>query len=558
MASSDSVLKTLEETYEYICTSCAEDDLIKEAVKYCVECQRYCCQDCINIHRRIPVTKDHSFLDNSSVKSQGQSRSLPAIPTKQCSKHVGMIMYMYCKNHDVVCCHTCAVEDHRSCQDMVSVSDNIDQLYSQTDTSKTSSDIDRGIDDMNGEKNNTDALLQQLRDSKDAAIKTANDFRIEMEQLLRKLEEASVNEIENEYKKLETQLLDDKKKNDDLIDDLKNLKQLLVQASGNIAQQFVCSKLAQQYINTMDTGNISSSNIRYAEVLFRPWDELKTSIESKTKLGTTSAMLSGHDDLYKVTKTCKMDVRSLDDLHGCSITGSCIIDDTVLFTDSRTDKLIRYDILSSSLIDYCSTPRDPRGTCRVGDKEVAVACESVVQFLSVEDKLALSRSLEMKHKSYGIAYSNDKLYITDESKSLYMYDMSGNILKTVTSDNSGQPLFERSNHITFNDKKDRLFVGDDEKGLVCFNAECDYIETKTGPDVRPDGVCVDSYGNVIIANYHSSTILQCGRDGQKLGVIVNEANCPNHPRSVCIHTRLQRMFVSSYGNTVWVYHLCGK
>ncbi|KAL4224250.1 hypothetical protein ACF0H5_017704 [Mactra antiquata] len=112
MAFNRSLLKTSEETFDYICTPCAEDNLIKEALKYCVECQQYCCKDCLTSHRRISSLKGHTFLDNSSVKTQGQPRSLPSIPTKQCSKHLGMIMYMYCENHDVVCCYVCAAEDH--------------------------------------------------------------------------------------------------------------------------------------------------------------------------------------------------------------------------------------------------------------------------------------------------------------------------------------------------------------------------------------------------------------------------------------------------------------
>ncbi|KAL4218654.1 hypothetical protein ACF0H5_021243 [Mactra antiquata] len=112
MASS-SLTRSSEETFDCICTSCAEDNLIKEALKYCVDCQQYCCEDCLTSHSRIPLLRRHSFLDHSSVKPQGQSMSLPAFPTKQCTQHIGKIVDMYCKHHDVVCCYACAAEDHR-------------------------------------------------------------------------------------------------------------------------------------------------------------------------------------------------------------------------------------------------------------------------------------------------------------------------------------------------------------------------------------------------------------------------------------------------------------
>ncbi|KAL4216872.1 hypothetical protein ACF0H5_023334 [Mactra antiquata] len=555
MALSGSILKTSEETFDFICTSCAADNLIKEALKYCVECQKYCCQDCLTYHKRFEL--GHSFLDNSSVKPQGQPRSLPAFPTKQCSQHIGKIMDMFCKTHDVVCCYVCAAEDHKSCKDMMSVSDNINTLYNKTDTSRATSELSDTLDTMNQRQANTDTLLKQLRDSKKTAIKAVSDYRIEMEKFLKKMEKASIKEIEDKYQTLESQILAERQRYEDSIDELKNLKQLLTQASGNIAQQFVCSKLAEKKCATLRDDEMERKTFKHAEVKFVPSEQLKSSIEKMKNLGETSAISSRMYNLYKVTKIRDMNVRLKEDTSECWIYGSCIIDDTVIFTDFMNNKLKRFDISSSSLIDYCKVPGRPCGVCRVGEREVAVACGDRVHFVSIHNKLSLLRSIQMNHVCYGIAYSNDKLYITDVYKSLYMYDMSGNILKTVTSDNSGQPIFERSTHITFNDKKDRLFVGNDEKGLVCFNAECDYIETVTDSDVRPTGVCTDGYGNVIVANYGLQTIVQCSRDGQKCDIIVNKTR--GYPQSVSIHHGLRKMFVGYNGtDTVEVYNLTWK
>ncbi|KAL4241150.1 hypothetical protein ACF0H5_001928 [Mactra antiquata] len=557
MALSGSILKTSEETFDFICTSCAEDNLIKEALKYCVECQKYCCKDCLTSHRRFALLKGHTFLDNSSVKLQGQPSSLPAFPTKQCSQHIGKIMDMFCKTHDVVCCYVCAAEDHKSCKDMMSVSDNINRLYNKTDRSRATSELSDTLDTMNQRQANTDTLLKQLRDSKKTAIKAVSEYRIEMEKFLKKLEEASIKEIEDKYQTLESQILAERQRYEDSIDELKNLKQLIQQASGNIAQLFVCSKLAEKKCTTLRDDEKKRKTFKHAEIKFVPSEQLKSSIEKMKHLGETSAISSRMYNLYKVTKICDMKVGLKEDTSGCWIYGSCIIDDTVIFTDYENDKLKRFDISSSSLIDYCEVPDRPCGVCRVGEREVAVACWDSVQFVSIHNKLSLLRSIQMNHVCYGIAYSNDKLYITDWDKSLYMYDMSGNILKTVTSDNSGQPIFECSKHITFNDKKDRLFVGDAGKGLVCFNAECDYIETVTDSDVRPDGVCTDGYGNVIVANYGLQTIVQCSRDGQKCGIIVNKTR--EYPASVSIHHGLRKMFVGyDRTNTVEVYNLTWK
>ncbi|KAL4216546.1 hypothetical protein ACF0H5_024269 [Mactra antiquata] len=556
MASSTST-KMSEETFDYICTHCADGNLIKEALKYCVDCQQYCCEDCLTSHRRIPLLRRHSFLDNSSVKPQEQPKSLPAFPTKQCNHHIGKIMNMYCKSHDIVCCYVCAAEDHRSCKDMMSVSDNIGQLYNKTDISKATLKLSHTLDDMNQWQKHTDTLLKQLQDSKTTAIKAVSDYRLEMEKCLKKMEKASIKEIEDEYKQIESELLEERKRFEDSINELKNLKKLMVQASANIAQMFVCTKLAEKNFTTIRDTEMKTERFNKAEVKFLPSEEFKSNIQKMVHLGEASAISSRKYILHKAKKICDMDVLLKDDKRGVrAIHGSCIVDDTVIFTDCFNNILKRFDISSLSLIDYCDVPVGPCGVCRVGDKHVAVACRyGVVQFVSIHGKLSLSHCIKMNHDCYGIAHINDKLYITDWNNSLHMYDMSGKLLKSVTRDNSGQPLFKCSNHITFNDQKDRLFVCDHKKGLVCFNAQCDYIETITDPDIRPDGICLDGYGNIIVTNSALQTIVQCGRDGQKHGVILKSKG---YQYNVCIHHGHRKMFVGNHLDTVEVYKLTWK
>ncbi|KAL4224248.1 hypothetical protein ACF0H5_017701 [Mactra antiquata] len=445
----------------------------------------------------------------------------------------------------------------RSCTDMMSVSDNIDRLYNKTHTSEVTSELSDILDDMNKWQADTDTILQQLQNSKVAAVKAVSDCRAQLEKFLKKLEQESIKEIEVEYKILESQILEGRKRFVDSIDDLKNLKQLIAQASTNKAQLFVCTNLAEKKCATLEFNEMKRKTFNHAEVKFVPSKLLKSSVKKIKHLGEASAISSRNDNLilYKATKICDMNVGLKEDRSqdNCEIWGSCIIDDTVIFTDYSNHKLKRYDILSSSLIDYCDVPYTPYGVCRAGDTHVAVACKYGVQFVSIHNKLSFSRSMYINHECYSIAYSNNRLYITDTDKSLYMYDMSGNILKTVTSDKSGQPLFQCSKHITFNDKKDRLFVCDEYKGLVCFNAQCDYVETITYHNISPTGVYIDGHGNVIVAD-NKSQIIQCEREGQKRGIIVNKTG--GSPLSVCIHHGLKKMFVSFYSsNTVEVYNV---
>ncbi|KAL4219509.1 hypothetical protein ACF0H5_022086 [Mactra antiquata] len=301
----------------------------------------------------------------------------------------------------------------------------------------------------------------------------------------------------------------------------------------------------------MNVGKFSN-----VEIKFLPSKELKSSIGKMVHLGEASAISARQYSIYDATTVNSMNVKLNTDSNVCSIRGSCIVDDTVLFTDYNNKKLKRFDIKSSSLVDYCKLP-DPQDVCKVEENEVAVTCKNAVQFVSTRNMLSLSRSIKTQHKSYGIAHNDDKLYITDEGKSLYIYDMSGNLLKTVTTDLNDQSLFGRCNHIAFNAKNGRLFVGDDLKGLVCLNADGDYIDTILDPSGKPSDVVVDGYGNVIISSSDLKSILQCNSDGLIRGTIVNATK--RKPQSLCIHQRRRKLFVGNHNsNTVEVFDLTWK
>jgi tripartite motif-containing protein 2/3 len=105
MATGDSEMAS-DEFSDFQCFTCTG----KVAVKYCVECQGYCCQSCMDTHLRFPALKSHTLLDPSTGKVEG---SLISLPTQRCSIHSIKLVDMYCKDHDDVGCTTCMALKHR-------------------------------------------------------------------------------------------------------------------------------------------------------------------------------------------------------------------------------------------------------------------------------------------------------------------------------------------------------------------------------------------------------------------------------------------------------------
>ncbi|KAL4235252.1 hypothetical protein ACF0H5_006890 [Mactra antiquata] len=135
--------------------------------------------------------------------------------------------------------------------------------------------------------------------------------------------------------------------------------------------------------------------------------------------------------------------------------------------------------------------------------------------------------------------------------------MAGTLLNTITTDNAGTRLFARSRHISLSKNRNKMFVGDWDKGLVCFDRAGNYLSTSSESDLNAAvGVCVDVYGNIFGVGYTSHNVVQYNEDGKKVGVIVRQQDGLLNPRSVCFHKELSRLFVTmNNSNVVKMYEL---
>jgi len=71
------------ETSEF-CTSC-EDNI--SATSYCQDCSEYLCEGCVQAHRRVKVTKDHTIVEKNQADLQRSSSQVTAVAELHCPKH---------------------------------------------------------------------------------------------------------------------------------------------------------------------------------------------------------------------------------------------------------------------------------------------------------------------------------------------------------------------------------------------------------------------------------------------------------------------------------------
>ncbi|XP_053396819.1 uncharacterized protein LOC128556284 [Mercenaria mercenaria] len=547
---------TSDEIFNFKCSPCLANNRTREALKYCVECQGYCCKECTDIHNGLPGLKGHTLLDKSNYKSSRLTAGLPAIPTERCSIHETKIVDMYCGNHDEVGCTTCMALNHRSCADVQSIPDIVDSKFPTTDVDKIHQKMQDLKIMMEKIMNTRQRLIEELKKSKTEAVMSIKNFRREMETILEQLEKESIKELEMKFIKEESKLLEEKKKSETELDGLKQAVNDLKKSEGNKAQQFVSMKMSLKRI--AKTEDVSSSlqtsidvkiSFSFDPAILGFLQQLKTF--GSARHGSITALRSPRTTVYSVESIYNLNIRGQNDNNKCSVYGSCLTEDgSLLLADNNNNNIKRADIVKMAVTDYLCVPARPIGICCTSKTEAAVCLDNnTVQFVSLDKQITTTRQIKLNHNCFGIGYKDEKLYITDNRGSLYIHDMTGNILQTVTQDNAGQSLFSNSRTVAFSDVDKEVFVAGWGKGLVIIDGQGKHCQTFIDSELNvASGVCTDRRGNLFVSGFNSNNVIQIGRDGKKMGVVVNQLDGLENPESVCFDKRQCKLLITQRNN----------
>ncbi|KAL4224343.1 hypothetical protein ACF0H5_017798 [Mactra antiquata] len=257
------------------------------------------------MHKKFPALSSHNLLDVSQGNQAGNHQPrLPEFPTERCGTHQGKVLEMYCGKHDVVGCHICFSKDHRSCPDsqIFSISDMIDKLFNLMKSKETHNRLRDMVGSITTHCDSNDVRLASLLEAKNAALQKVAKFQKALEAAVKKALEMSKKEIEDLYKKLEEEILQDNADVKNTRDVLQSTSDKLKKAEANRAQRFVCTKLAEALMENADD-QISKrkfKNLTDVQLSFTPNQSLMEYINGLHGIGEVVRSTEKRTDLYKI------------------------------------------------------------------------------------------------------------------------------------------------------------------------------------------------------------------------------------------------------------------
>ncbi|KAJ8913021.1 hypothetical protein NQ315_002036, partial [Exocentrus adspersus] len=92
------------------CSSCSDDAV---ASSYCADCSEFICDNCVQAHQRLKITKDHTIKTKEDGLMELQAVSNGAPANLFCLNHPHEKLSLFCETCDKLTCRDCQLIEHR-------------------------------------------------------------------------------------------------------------------------------------------------------------------------------------------------------------------------------------------------------------------------------------------------------------------------------------------------------------------------------------------------------------------------------------------------------------
>lgn len=409
---------------------------------------------------------------------------------------------------------------------------------------------------MCDKQENAIKLLQETRESITTIFK---DMRRKLNQVLDRLENDSTVHMDRLLSIFKRTVTSDKNMCSNLLDKI----QSLLQDIQNVGKH--CDDLAFQGYKKCCEQIVKAEHLLICEMpndytlQFTPDANIEQFLSSLESLGTfhvTPSHVLVTPFYHKYTAVTKQlyAIRPMNySNEKCDFTGVCQLSNNCMVLVDTLNikvKLLRCETFNAHYIT-CSElklPPIPYDICHTTGQEVAVTVSDnkgrkEIHFINADNwRLLHTRTIQLDHDCFGIFCRNGQLYVSS-SNALNVYNMSGEIIKTLHGDTSAEQTKHR---FCFSEDGSMIYVANQEKhSLFTSDSSGKLLSTLSDPELQePTGICLAPNSSVFVCCKKSNTILQVDSMGcRRMGMLAKRSDGVNNPQSLHYDKNSQTLLV---------------
>ncbi|CAC5408964.1 unnamed protein product [Mytilus coruscus] len=220
----------------------------------------------------------------------------------------------------------------------------------------------------------------------------------------------------------------------------------------------------------------------------------------------------------------------------------CLMDGRVIVVEMRG----KVNILTSDgkLQKQLPIPDGAYCITQINQNTIAITYpnETVIKIFNMENE-TVTKFIRLDKQCYGLSFSNNSLAVGLDNDEIRIIDLEGNTLKSVQ--------FESESDLKYlvycNDRV--IFSGYHGKVVYCVDESGKQIWQYTQDLSGPRGLCTDTHGNIIVADYNSHRILVISKDGQNSKILIGGEDGLNRPICICFKHNESSGFICDYNGT---------
>ncbi|XP_063405907.1 E3 ubiquitin-protein ligase TRIM45-like [Mytilus trossulus] len=545
-----------------VCGVCDFRSINKASVVWCSECDEGLCGECREHHDASKSTMNHGII--SITEYQRLPSNVLAI-TQTCHKHIEQYQ-TFCKKHDCPCCRRCVIETHNDCKDLTAIDDIVQNVKSSNAILEVEQTLVQMLETVRRIRNDRSENLKCIQDQRVKIERHIKQTRKMINDHLDKVQESIMKELyskeENESKRIKQLLsvIEDIEKG---ISNLKvNLNTIKLNASD--LQTFLALKHIEKEVSDKEECIYSaldgegSKNITLSLLINKENRNIcraacfgSISVESKSckvVIGSNKSKQAQMivpisfskciDDVI-LSKKLQINLKPAGFIKGCAILQNgkmmlCDYNNGNLF-GSKSNGTHEFDIrLDTCAFDFAYFEK--LNAVSVTDGFYGDG----IHFINPSSR-RIKRSIRTSGDSYGIAVNGNAL----------VYCKSGTGIMEIKWDGKSEKALVQFNmpHYSYVavHGDNIYYINKDNHSVTCYNIHGNpKWEFRDAQNLRyPQGISIDSDGNVYVASMDTSSLVIITPDGKRCRTILSSRDGLSRPHALHFEPTSNKLLVAN-------------
>ncbi|XP_076075606.1 uncharacterized protein LOC143046365 [Mytilus galloprovincialis] len=530
-----------------LCGPCHKGEVTTKADIWCYNCDEGLCSTCLSHHKRFRATCDHKTIDIKSYKP-----SIQAIKT-ECDKH-GQQLNLYCPRHLMPCCDECISTVHSKCTGIKSLAGVVDKTKIEKSKETVETDIHSILN-----------VLETIINNKSKNIKTGENQIVSIKKSIKRIRQEINKHLDHLDKKLcqETDTIWDQEKSTatDFISEIEAKKKNLKEMKEHLQTVTTHNSKLQSFLGVHQIDQQVHQCQRYVEDLEN--DERTKEVDIKMKqndeIEKILSKLESLESLGEVTiintevainidtsvkKEAQVELQEQSNINNMTMNIETKIEnnmkksisDIICLMDGRVivvEGFGKVNLLTSDgkLQKQLPIPGQAWSVTQINQNTIAITYpqEEAIKIFNMENE-KVTKVITLDKACLGLSFSNNSLAVGLNRHEIRIIDLEGKQLKSIQV-----PCASYLYYLVY--CNDRVIYSDSVgKAVYCYDESGKQIWQYTQDLEGPQGLCTDTYGNIIVVNYYSDRIIVISKDGQnsKVQLISKEYGLKNL-KNICFN-----------------------